>query len=82
MSPGYEINEKSFSEYAIETAKLLVKEYSWYYMPASVHKILLHDSLVISAALHSIGKISEEARNKDLKNIRENYSRKCSRIDK
>jgi hypothetical protein len=27
MSSGYEINEESFSEYAIETAKLLVKEY-------------------------------------------------------
>jgi len=78
MSSSYEINEKSFGEYAIETAKLLVKEYSWYYMPASVHKILLHGSLVISAALLLIGQMSEEAqeaRNKDLKNVRENYSK-------
>ncbi|XP_025419316.1 uncharacterized protein LOC112689694 [Sipha flava] len=83
MSSGYEINKKIFSEYAIETAKLLVKEYPWYYMPASVHKILLHGSSVISAALLPIGQMSEEAqeaRNKDLKNIRENYTRKCSRI--
>jgi len=41
MSSGYEINKKSSSGHAIETAKLLVKEYPWYYMPASVHKILL-----------------------------------------
>jgi hypothetical protein len=53
-------------------------------MPSSVHKILLHGSLVISAALLPIIQMSEEAqeaRNKDLKNIRENYSRKCSRIE-
>lgn len=52
-------------------------------MPASVHKILLHGSSVISAALLPIGQMSEEAqeaRNKDIKSIRENYSRKCSRI--
>lgn len=38
--------KKTFSKYAIETAKLLVKEYPWYTknMPASVHKILLHES--------------------------------------
>lgn len=29
ISSGYEINKKAFSEYAIETAKLLVKEYPW-----------------------------------------------------
>uniref|UniRef100_A0A2S2QGT6 Uncharacterized protein n=1 Tax=Sipha flava TaxID=143950 RepID=A0A2S2QGT6_9HEMI len=53
-------------------------------MPSSVHKILLHDSLVISTALLSIGQMSEEAqeaRNKNLKNIRENYCRKCSRVE-
>jgi hypothetical protein len=67
-----------------ETAKLLVKEYPWYYMPSSVQKILLHGSLVISAALLPISQMSkeaQEARNKDLKNIRKNYSRKCSRIE-
>lgn len=84
MSSGYEINEKAFSEYAIETSKLLVKEYPWYYMPASVHKILLHGSSVTSAALLPIGQMSkeaQEARNKYLKTIRENNARKCSRIE-
>jgi hypothetical protein len=84
MSFGYEINKEPFSKYAIETVTFLVKEYPWYYMPSSVHKILLHGSLVISAALLPIGQISkeaQEARNKDLKNIREKYSRKYSRIE-
>ena len=52
-------------------------------MPSSVQKILFHGSLVISAALLPISQMfkeAQEARNKDLKNIRENYSRKCSRI--
>jgi len=52
-------------------------------MPNSVYNILLHRSSVISADLLPIGQMSEkaqEARNKNLKNIRENYIRKCSRI--
>lgn len=49
ISFDYEINEKAFSEYKIEYAKLLVKGYPWYCMPALVYKILLHGSSVISA---------------------------------
>jgi len=70
LTAGYEINKKIFSEYSIEPTKMLVKEYPWYYMPASVHKILLHGLSVISAALLPISQMSEEAqeaRNKNLK---------------
>jgi hypothetical protein len=48
-------------------------------MPASVHKILLHGSEIISAALLPIGQLSEEAqkaRNKDLKKFPESLARK------
>jgi hypothetical protein len=51
-------------------------------MPASVHKILLHGSEIISAALLPIGQLSEEAqeaRNKNLKKFRERFARKISR---
>jgi hypothetical protein len=51
-------------------------------MPASVHKILLHGSEIISAALLPIGHLSEEAqkaRNKDLKKFPKSFGRKISR---
>lgn len=39
---GKEIDVESFRKYSFETAKLFVEKYPWYYMPASVHKILMH----------------------------------------
>lgn len=83
VSCGYEINAESFNEYALQTARLFVDRYPWFYMPATVHKILLHGSAIINAALLPIGQLSEEAqesRNKDLKKYRELYTRKLSRI--
>jgi len=41
MASGYAINIDSFREYALQTAKMFVSEYPWYYMPSSVHRILL-----------------------------------------
>lgn len=70
MSSGYEINEKIFSEYAIETAKLLVKEHPWYYLPASVHKILLHGSSVISAALILLAKCPKKHKRLAIKTLK------------
>lgn len=52
-------------------------------MPATVHKILIHGSAVISSFLVPIGQLSEEAqesRNKDIRNYREDHTRKFSRI--
>lgn len=52
-------------------------------MPASVHKLLVHDSAIISSVILPIGLLSEEAqeaRNKDCKYNREHNTRKCSRI--
>jgi hypothetical protein len=42
MASGKEIDVDAFENYGIETARLFVKLYPWYYMPSSVHKILLH----------------------------------------
>lgn len=83
LSCGYEVNYEAFDEYAVQTARLFVEKYPWYYMPASVHKILLHGSAIIKSALLPIGQLSEEAqesRNKDLKKFRELHTRKTSRI--
>lgn len=82
LSCGYGIDVRAFEEYALETAKLYVAKYPWYYMPTSVHKILLHGAIIIKEAILPIGQLSEEAqesRNKDLKSFREKHTRKISR---
>lgn len=82
LSSGFDIDTKKFDIYCLKTAVLFVKLYPWFNMPTSVHKILMHSSIVISHALLPIGLLTEEAqeaRNKDIKRYREQYSRKCSR---
>jgi len=82
LSSRYRVNASAFDNYGKETAKLFVSLYSWYYMPASVHKVLIYGSAIVSAALLPIGHLPEEAqeaRNKDIKKFREHYKRKLSR---
>lgn len=83
LSSGYDLNYEAYDNYAVQTARLYVAKYPWYYMPASVHKILMHGSTVIKYSLLPIGQLSEEAqesRNKDLKKYREFHTRKTSRV--
>lgn len=83
MSSGYKINAYKFKQFALDTAKGLVKKYPWFYLPPSVHKILVHGSEVIESAIISIGQLSEEAaeaKNKDIKRYRLQHTRKTSRI--
>ncbi|XP_071576607.1 uncharacterized protein [Temnothorax nylanderi] len=82
ISSGHEINCDKFQEYAVETAKKFVELYPWYYMPTTVHKLLIHGPQIIAHALLPIGQLSEDAQetqNKDIKRYREDFSRKCSR---
>lgn len=82
MGCGFAISVEEFRKYAMDTANLYVKLYSWYYMPSSVHKILIHGADIIKHAALPIGMLSEEAlecRNKDLRYIREGHARKTSR---
>jgi hypothetical protein len=79
ISSGFELNIEEFDKYTKDTAKLFVKEYPWFYMPASVHKVLVHGADIVSGALLPTGQLSEEAqesRNKDLKYFRSRNSRK------
>ena len=81
ISCGYEIDTKKFKEYAMETATKFVFLYPWYYMPTSVHKVLIHGAEIISHAILPIGQLGEEAqeaKNKDFKFIREHRTRKDS----
>lgn len=71
-----------FRIYTRETAELFVKRYNWYYMPTSLHEILLHGHQVMDILDLPIGMYSEEAqeaRNKEVKRFREEHSRKTSR---
>lgn len=71
-----------FQKYTRETAELFVKRYNWYYMPTSLHEILLHAHKVMDILDLPIGMYSEEAqeaRNKEVKKFRESHSRKTSR---
>jgi hypothetical protein len=56
MASGQDINTDAFDEYALQTARLFVSLYPWFYMPSSVHKILIHGANVIRFAILPIGK--------------------------
>jgi len=82
MASGYAINIDSIRKYALQTAKMFVSEYPWYYMPTSVHRILLQGADVIECVPLPIGMMSEEAleaRNKDFRKFRLKHCRKTSR---
>lgn len=77
------INLSAFQRYLAETVELYVREYSWYYMPVTVHKVLFHGKEIISTCILPIGNFSEEAqeaRNKEVRSFREHFTRKTSRI--
>lgn len=75
MSSGFPVNAIKFGEYALGTPRLYVNNYNWYYMPSSVHKILIHGAKIIE----QLSEDAQEARNKDYKKYRLNHARKCSR---
>lgn len=83
LSSGYDINIYNFEQFVRETRELYLQLYSWYYMPVTVHKILVHSAEIIKSCILPIGMMSEEAqeaRNKDARRFRENHTRKISRI--
>lgn len=82
ISSGYAIKVDSFKNYCQATARKFVELYSWYNMPTTVHKILIHSPAIIANSILPIGQLGEEAqesRNKDIKKCRESFSRKFSR---
>lgn len=84
LSCIYDIDSAKFGSYATETAELCVSLYPWYPMPTSVHRVLLHGSVIIASFCVPIGLLSEEAqeaRNKDIKRFRLNFALKTSRLD-
>lgn len=83
LSSGFVINLGEFKKLCDETKRLYVSLYSWYYMPATEHKLLIHSTEVIKTAIVPIGQLSEEAqeaRNEDCRRFREHNTRKYSRL--
>lgn len=83
IASGEEIHTEKFAKYAKDAASLYVSLYGWYYMPSTVHKILIHGEEIIQYATVPIGKLSEEAseaRHKGFRNIREHHTRNKSRV--
>ena len=83
ISSGQKINIEKFKNYTFQAAELYVNLYNWYYMPASMHKLLMHGAEIIEHAIVPIGLLGEdaqEANHKFIRDYRENYSRKISRI--
>lgn len=82
ISSYNEINVEMFKEYCYETAKEYKRLYNWYYMPPSLHVILIHGWRVIEKMILPIGMFSEEAQeciNKYIKKYKLDFACKNSR---
>lgn len=47
MANGHSINKDTFQKYGIETTKLFMHLYPWFYMPQSMYDVLIHSVDVI-----------------------------------
>ena len=82
VSCGHNVNYDNFLHYCGDTAKFYVELYPWYYMPPSVHKLLIHGPVLTKNSVSPIGQFSEEvleSSHKILKFYRREHSRKISR---
>lgn len=83
LNSGFEIDSVRYDAYAKETANLFIQLYKWYFMPVSVHKMLMHGKQIIDNLCISVGHASEEgleATHKLLRNARQYHTCKHSRI--
>ena len=47
ISSGFDIDDEKFKDYCVNTAHSFVALYPWYYMPTSVHKLLIHGAEIV-----------------------------------
>ena len=83
LNSGYDKNSTKYVEYAKKTASLFEELFCWFYMPVSVHKMLMHGSQVIKSLCISVGHASEEGlegTHKIIRTAREHHTCKRSRI--
>lgn len=76
------IDTAKFRVYCRETYELYTELYPWYYMNATLHKVLAHGAEIIESLPLSLGMFTEEgaeSRNKYYRKFREAHARKTSR---
>jgi hypothetical protein len=82
LSCKFPINSVLFNKLCLDTAKIYVSHYSWYPMPSSLHKVLIHGAQIIENSILPVGMLGEEAseaRNKHYKAYRNEHCRKNNR---
>lgn len=84
LASSLEIDTVKFHKYVLETAQLYIDLYSWYFMPPTIHKVLMHGGDIITSPFLPIGRYSEkaqEANNEVFRNARSHNSRWSSRYN-
>lgn len=84
LSSGRKVDLYKYKQLVFRTKERYLKLYSWYYMPVTVHKLLLHSSDIMEACELPVGQLSEEALEATHKIIRGNrlkHTRKSSRVN-
>ncbi|XP_050314983.1 uncharacterized protein LOC126749358 [Anthonomus grandis grandis] len=84
LASGCNIDITNFRILLNDTRRLYLHLYSWYYMPSSVHKVLVHGCDIIDFFELPIGQLAEDAleeRHKEFRKIRLCNSRKTSRVN-
>ncbi|KAJ8677327.1 hypothetical protein QAD02_013114 [Eretmocerus hayati] len=79
---GEVVNIGAFRAYGIDTARRFVEFYDWYYMPTTLHLILIHGYLFLRKLDPAMGLYSEEpleSSHKVLKSYRNYRARRCDR---
>lgn len=66
------INYNAFNEYCFEITELYMGKYPLYYMPPTIHIILIQEAKIAKNSIIFIGQLSEETaetRNKDIRKM-------------
>jgi hypothetical protein len=82
ISSGLPIDSEKFGEFCHSVCQKYLGLYKWYYMPVTLHKILIHGEEIIKNSRLPLGMLSEQAgesRNKLYRQYRERHARKTSR---
>ena len=63
---------------------VIMENYSWYILPPTIHKVLIHGHIIadqFDLPLRSYSEEAQEAQNKVLRNVRLNHTAKISRLN-
>ena len=67
-------------QYELQTARLYIQKYSRFHMLTGAHKILIHRSKIISAAIPPTGQLSKEAQESRKKGLKATQGRLQGKI--